>query len=86
MTTPEEYEAEIDRLSAALDLEVKARKAAADWVVDLREEVRRAEARLKIVTELYLDTLLRGRLTPASSSVSRNYSGELAAQPGRGEA
>ena len=34
MTTPEEYEAEIDRLSAALDLEAKARKAAADWVVD----------------------------------------------------
>lgn len=61
MNTPAEYEAEIDRLAAVLDLEAKARKAAADWVVDLREEQRRSEARLKIVTELYLDSLLRER-------------------------
>ena len=45
MRSPEEYEAEIDRLSAALDLEAKARQSMADMAFDLSVELR--EAKLK---------------------------------------
>ena len=45
MRTPEEYEAEIDRLSAALDLEAKARQSMADMAFDLSVELREAKAK-----------------------------------------
>lgn len=47
MRTPAEYEAEIDRLAAALDLEAKARASVAETAANAIEALKAAEEKLK---------------------------------------
>ena len=58
MRTPEEYEAEIDRLSAALDLEAKARQSMADMAFDLSVELREAKAKAEAKETFYMDYII----------------------------
>lgn len=47
MRTPAEYEAEIDRLAAALDLEAKARASMAEAFARATDDMKSAEEKLK---------------------------------------
>ena len=58
MRSPEEYEAEIDRLSAALDLEAKARQSMADMAFDLSVELREAKAKAEAKETFYMDYII----------------------------
>ena len=58
MRSPEEYEAEIDRLSAALDLEAKARQSMADMAFDLSIELREAKAKAEAKETFYMDYII----------------------------
>ena len=58
MRTTEEYEAEIDRLSAALDLEAKARQSMADMAFDLSVELREAKAKAEAKETFYVDYII----------------------------
>ena len=58
MRSPEEYEAEIDRLSAALDLEAKARQSMADMAFDLSVELRGAKLKAEAKEIFYLDYII----------------------------
>ena len=58
MRTTEEYEAEIDRLSAALDLEAKARQSMADMAFDLSVELREAKTKAEAKETFYVDYII----------------------------
>ena len=58
MRSPEEYEAEIDRLSAALDLEAKARQSMANMAFDLSVELREAKAKAEAKETFYVDYII----------------------------
>ena len=58
MRSPEEYEAEIDRISAALDLEAKARQSMANMAFDLSVELREAKAKAEAKEAFYLDYII----------------------------
>ena len=58
MRSPEEYEAEIDRLSAALDLEAKARQSMANMAFDLSVELREAKAKAEAKETFYMDYII----------------------------
>ena len=51
MRTPAEYEAEIDRLAAALDLEAKARASMAEAAANAIEKLKARDAFLRQVME-----------------------------------
>ena len=58
MRSPEEYEAEIDRLAAALDLEAKARQSMANMAFDLSVELRDAKAKAEAKETFYMDYII----------------------------